>query len=239
MTLCRTTGYAARCLAELKKGVEELYWRAGEHRSAIRSLSEAQAALPDANLNAESAPAVLDRVRAERTEVEKGRSTLEAALSHLEIRRREHGEAMHALNTLTGDNIDPDHAHAAPARRSDGCANSKQRPTRSIVSQKRPGNRLDRDNLGVLFNLCQNLDLQLLIAAPEVAQAVGNTTYRLVRKPDAQGREDVIATGRRAQRCAVRSCLSVEQRAYPMRMVSMGQLYGKGPLMENNIVPSF
>ena len=42
----------------------------------------------------------------------------------------------------------------------------------------------------------------------------------------------------RAKRCAVRSCLSVEQRAYPMRTVSMGQLYDKGPLMENHIVPS-
>ena len=60
-------------------------------------------------------------------------------------------------------------------------------------------NRLDRDNLGVLFNLCQNLDLQLLIAAPEVAQAEGNTTYRLVRKPDAEGREEVIVTGRRPE----------------------------------------
>ena len=103
---------AATGVAELEKGVEELYWRAGEHRSAIRSLSEAQALLPDVDLSAESAPGVLYDVRAERTEVEEGRSTLEAALSHLEIRRREHGEAMRALNTLTGDNIDPDHAHA-------------------------------------------------------------------------------------------------------------------------------
>ena len=103
---------AATGVAELEKGVEELYWRAGEHRSAIRSLSEAQDALPDANLNVESAPEVLDRVRAERTEVEKGRGTLEGALSHLEIRRREHGEAMHALNTLTEDDIDPEHTHS-------------------------------------------------------------------------------------------------------------------------------
>jgi chromosome partition protein MukB len=40
-------------------------------------------------------------------------------------------------------------------------------------------NRLSHDNLGVLFDLCQTLDLQLLIAAPEVARAEGNTTYRL------------------------------------------------------------
>ena len=43
-------------------------------------------------------------------------------------------------------------------------------------------NRLSQDNLGVLFDLCQNLDLQLLIAAPEVAKAEGNTTYRLIRR---------------------------------------------------------
>ena len=58
-------------------------------------------------------------------------------------------------------------------------------------------NRLDRDNLGVLFNLCQSLNLQLLIAAPEVAETEGNTTYRLVRKSDGQGDEAVFVTGRR------------------------------------------
>ena len=58
-------------------------------------------------------------------------------------------------------------------------------------------NRLDRDNLGVLFDLCSNLDLQLLVAAPEVAQAEGNTTYRLVRVPDGNQGEEVRVTGRR------------------------------------------
>ena len=58
-------------------------------------------------------------------------------------------------------------------------------------------NRLDRNNLGVLFDLCQSLDLQLLVAAPEVAQAQGNTTYRLVRELDAEGREEVRVSGRR------------------------------------------
>jgi chromosome partition protein MukB len=58
--------------------------------------------------------------------------------------------------------------------------------------------RLSPDNLGVLFELCQNLDLQLLIAAPEVASAEGNTTYRLVRTVDERGRETVHVTGRRA-----------------------------------------
>lgn len=60
-------------------------------------------------------------------------------------------------------------------------------------------NRLSQDNLAVLFELCQNLELQLLIAAPEVAQAQGNTTYRLVRQVDAHGEEVVLVTGRRSQ----------------------------------------
>ena len=59
--------------------------------------------------------------------------------------------------------------------------------------------RLSHDNLRVLFDLCQTLDLQLLIAAPEVARADGTTTYRLVRGVDADGREDVIVSGRRAR----------------------------------------
>jgi chromosome partition protein MukB len=59
-------------------------------------------------------------------------------------------------------------------------------------------NRLSRDNLGVLFDLCRSLDLQLLVAAPEVARADGNTTYRLVRHVSEDGREEVIVSGRRA-----------------------------------------
>ncbi len=59
-------------------------------------------------------------------------------------------------------------------------------------------NRLSRDNLGVLFDLCRVLDLQLLIAAPEVARAEGNTTYRLVRHLADNGSEEVIVSGRRA-----------------------------------------
>lgn len=58
-------------------------------------------------------------------------------------------------------------------------------------------NRLSRDNLGVLFELCETLELQLLIAAPEVAQVDGNTTYRLVRQVNEAGTEEVIVTGRR------------------------------------------
>lgn len=60
-------------------------------------------------------------------------------------------------------------------------------------------NRLSHDNLGVLFDLCQTLDLQLLIAAPEVARAEGNTTYRLVRRTTADGREEVVVSGRRTR----------------------------------------
>lgn len=59
-------------------------------------------------------------------------------------------------------------------------------------------NRLSPDNLGVLFDLCQTLELQLLIAAPEVARADGNTTYRLVRTVNEHGREEVVVSGRRA-----------------------------------------
>jgi chromosome partition protein MukB len=59
-------------------------------------------------------------------------------------------------------------------------------------------NRLSQDNLGVLFDLCRTLELQLLIAAPEVARATGNTTYRLVRQVAPDGSEEVIVTGRRA-----------------------------------------
>ena len=58
-------------------------------------------------------------------------------------------------------------------------------------------NRLSQDNLGVLFDLCQNLDLQLMIASPEVAKSEGNTTYRLVRRVNDSGQEEVIVTGRR------------------------------------------
>ncbi len=59
-------------------------------------------------------------------------------------------------------------------------------------------NRLSQDNLGSLFDLCESLELQLLIAAPEVARSDGNTTYRLVRKVTEDGREEVIVSGRRA-----------------------------------------
>jgi chromosome partition protein MukB len=58
-------------------------------------------------------------------------------------------------------------------------------------------NRLSRDNLEVLFDLCKNLDLQLLIAAPEVASAQGCTTYRLIRRKTNRGDEEVVVSGRR------------------------------------------
>jgi chromosome partition protein MukB len=79
-------------------------------------------------------------------------------------------------------------------------------------------NRLSQDNLGVLFDLCQNLELQLLIAAPEVARATGNTTYRLVRQLGPDGSEEVIVTGRRATKTAdlgTRGALDVEPEMLP------------------------
>lgn len=66
--------------------------------------------------------------------------------------------------------------------------------------------RLDKDTLGNLFELCTRLGLQLLIAAPEVARAESNTTYRLVRKVGGDGRETVEVvevSGRRKKESAV------------------------------------
>jgi len=60
-------------------------------------------------------------------------------------------------------------------------------------------NRLSPDNLSTLFDLCQTLELQLMIAAPEVARAEGNTTYRLVRRISAEGHEEVLVSGRRTR----------------------------------------
>jgi len=57
--------------------------------------------------------------------------------------------------------------------------------------------RLSRDSLDIMFDLSQELELQLLIAAPEVARAKGNTTYALVRRVSADGREEVMVSGRR------------------------------------------
>lgn len=59
-------------------------------------------------------------------------------------------------------------------------------------------NRLSQDNLDVLFELCSVLDLQLMIASPEVARGAGCTTYRLVRRTTAEGHEEVLVSGRRA-----------------------------------------
>ncbi len=83
-----------------------------------------------------------------------------------------------------------------------------ERDARLMRDQPTPGtlrflfldeaNRLSPDNLRVLFELCQALELQLLIAAPEVAHADGNTTYRLVRRDGADGREQVVVSGRRS-----------------------------------------
>ncbi|MFO0744771.1 MAG: SbcC/MukB-like Walker B domain-containing protein [Myxococcota bacterium] len=60
--------------------------------------------------------------------------------------------------------------------------------------------RLSDDTLRLLFELCDRLELQLLIAAPRVDNAAGNTTYRLVRKVDQHGQETVHVSGRRVLR---------------------------------------
>ena len=58
-------------------------------------------------------------------------------------------------------------------------------------------NRLDHANLGTVFDLCRTLDLQLLVAAPEVARAEGCTVFRLVRTGTEDGQERVMVSGRR------------------------------------------
>jgi len=58
-------------------------------------------------------------------------------------------------------------------------------------------NRLSPDNLGVLFDLCQSLELQLLMP-PRGRARRRQHTYRLVRTVTDDGREEVIVSGRRA-----------------------------------------
>jgi chromosome partition protein MukB len=59
-------------------------------------------------------------------------------------------------------------------------------------------NRLDDANFGTVLDLCRHLDLQLLVAAPDVARAEGCTVYRLARGVAEDGRETVLVSGRRA-----------------------------------------
>jgi chromosome partition protein MukB len=59
-------------------------------------------------------------------------------------------------------------------------------------------NRLDDANFGTVLDLCRHLDLQLLVAAPDVARAEGCTVYRLTRGEADDGRETVLVSGRRA-----------------------------------------
>ncbi len=58
-------------------------------------------------------------------------------------------------------------------------------------------NRLDQANLSTLFELCRTLDLQLLVACPEVARARGCTVFRLVRTKSQEGQDEVLVSGRR------------------------------------------
>jgi chromosome partition protein MukB len=57
--------------------------------------------------------------------------------------------------------------------------------------------RLSTDSLAVVFDLCRRLDLQMLIAAPEVAHASGTIVHTLVRTKDEHGRDVVRVNGRR------------------------------------------
>lgn len=59
-------------------------------------------------------------------------------------------------------------------------------------------NRLDDANFSTVLDLCRHLDLQLLVAAPDVARAEGCTVYRLARGVGEDGRETVLVSGRRA-----------------------------------------
>jgi chromosome partition protein MukB len=59
-------------------------------------------------------------------------------------------------------------------------------------------NRLDPKSLDALFDLCEALELQLLIAAPTVERVEGCSVFRLVRLEDEHGHEQVLVTGRRA-----------------------------------------
>ena len=61
-------------------------------------------------------------------------------------------------------------------------------------------NRLSSDNIGVIFDMCRRLELQLVMAAPEVARGEGCTTYRLERTRDEGGAEIVQVVGRRVRR---------------------------------------
>jgi chromosome partition protein MukB len=56
--------------------------------------------------------------------------------------------------------------------------------------------RLSRENLATLFQLCERLGLQMLIAAPEVQEGSGNRTYHLERAQRPDGTEVVHITGR-------------------------------------------
>ncbi len=56
--------------------------------------------------------------------------------------------------------------------------------------------RLSQDSLDTLVEFCERMDIQLLIAAPQVARARRGITHRLVRRTDEQGREQVVVRGR-------------------------------------------
>jgi chromosome condensin MukBEF ATPase and DNA-binding subunit MukB len=59
-------------------------------------------------------------------------------------------------------------------------------------------NRLHSDAMEVMAKFCENLGVQLLVAAPEIDKARTGTTFRLVRRRTRGGQQvEVTTRGRR------------------------------------------
>ncbi len=74
--------------------------------------------------------------------------------------------------------------------------------------------RLDARSIATLFELCERLDMQLIIAAPENISPEKGTTYKLVRKVF-QNSEHVHVVGLRGLRRSRRSSLPETRRTLP------------------------
>jgi chromosome partition protein MukB len=57
--------------------------------------------------------------------------------------------------------------------------------------------RLSPKSFDTLGEFCERMDLQLLVAAPSADRARRGTAYRLVRRIDESGAEEVVVRGRR------------------------------------------
>jgi len=58
-------------------------------------------------------------------------------------------------------------------------------------------NRLSPDSLDTLTEFCEHMQVQLLAAAPAADRARRGHIYRMVRRTDASGKEEVVVRGRR------------------------------------------